>query len=141
MYYIDEEQINRRLQYIPELIDRIRLLQENFEPTNILHGLAQERLLQLSIETVTDIGSYLIDGYMLREASSYEDIIEVLEGEQVMAKAVAAHLLQLVRLRKPLLQEYIGWPSNQQHPVLLGLPQTLHDFSSGAKIFMEKERL
>lgn len=139
MYYIDEKEIQLRLEYIPKLVGDIEHLTQAFDPDNNLHFLAQERLLHLSIEVVTDIGSYLIDGFMMREASSYEDIIEVLEGEKVFSSVQGQHLLSLVRLRRPLVQEYISFERINLHSVINGLPDTLKRFAEGVESFITKE--
>lgn len=129
MYYVDKDQLERRLEFIPQLIQGIEQLQEQWNDDNMLHALAQERLLHLAIEAVTDIGSYMIDGFIMREASSYEDIIEVNYGEQVFDASVWEVLLELVKLRRPLVQQYVEWDRSSLHPMLTRLPQVLEDFS------------
>jgi len=101
--------------------------------------LAQERALHLAIEIVTDIGSYLIDGFIMRDASSYEDIIEITSGEGVFPESIVPELLELVRLRKPLVQDYYSWKSSELHPLLKKLPALLVEFKVAVEQYIEKE--
>lgn len=137
MYYVNKEQLVKRLEFIPTLIQGMEQLQQQWNLDNTLHVLAQERLLHLSIETVTDIGSYMIDGFIMRDASSYEDIIEVNYGEQVFDANVQEVLLELVKLRKPLVQQYFEWDRSTLHPMITRLPQALDDFSKQVYSYLE----
>ncbi|MCR8643829.1 DUF86 domain-containing protein [Paenibacillus sp. N1-5-1-14] len=138
MYFINVEQIESRLQFIPELVKACEEL-EQVDMNNHLNQLAQERVLHLAIETVTDIGSLLIDGFILRDASSYEDIVEILRGEQAFSSDVAVHLIELVKLRKPLVQEYTTWSRDGLHPMTAKLPTVLPDFEASVRSFIHKE--
>ena len=104
-----------------------------------LQALAQERALHLAIEIVTDIGSYLIDGFLMRDASSYEDIIEITSGEGVFPVSIVPDLLELVRLRKSLVQDYYNWKSSELHPLLTKLPAVLTSFKIAVEQYVEKE--
>lgn len=83
MYYVNVQDIRLRLGAMPELEQALKELASGWQGT-LLQGLAQERALHLAIETVTDVGSCLIDGYIMRDASSYEDIVEIIGGEEVI---------------------------------------------------------
>src|SRR3954467_12171889 len=114
MYYVNQEQIDLRIHFIEELKQACSILKEKWiscSPSDllILH-FAQERTLHLAIETVTDIGSLLIDAFMMRDASIYEDIFDILQDEAVFGEQAASVLRQLVQLRRPLVQDYAGYP-------------------------------
>lgn len=141
MYYVNEEEIREKLDFISFIRKSIHDLLANWRDRDICYDLAQERILHLAVETVTDIGSCLIDGFMMREAASYEDIIVVLKGESVFPEETGNRLLQLVRLRKPLVQQYTEWKRGEPHPLLPGLPEVLAEFRNGVQAFMERERL
>ena len=100
MYYVNREQIAQRLRSVPDVAEAFRTLASEWNGT-LLQGLAQERALHLAIEIVTDVGSCLIDGFIMRDASSYEDIVEITGGEGVFPEALKETLLALVRLRRP----------------------------------------
>lgn len=106
MYYVNEQQIGRALSVVPKLVDSARTLLARSGEWGTVEGLAYERTVHLAVEVVTDVGSLLIDAFLMRDASSYEDIIEILHGEQVFPESMYAPLLALVKLRKPLVQDY-----------------------------------
>lgn len=138
MYYVNREQLNVRLQVIPEVVAALQLLQQSWDGS-LLQGLAQERALHLAVETVTDIGSYLIDGFIMRDASSYEDIITIIAGEGVFPAELQENLLELVRLRKPLVQDYFEWTRGEHHPLAAVLPHTLTAFKSAVESYLVQE--
>lgn len=141
MYYINHEQIRLRLDVIPQLIEACRQLEQQWNTGSLLLHLAQERTLHLAIETVTDIGSLLIDAFMMRDASSYEDIIEILEGEKVFGAAEAAVLKELVQLRRPLTQDYPLLSRDGLHPLITALPSILAEFAEAVPAFISRESL
>ena len=106
MYYVNREQIERRLDVIPEILQVFTLANTN-PGEHLLARYAEERAIHLAIEVVTDVGSYLIDGFIMRDASSYEDIVEIMMDEQVVDKELGNILTKLVRLRRPLVQSYV----------------------------------
>ena len=115
MYYVNREQLSVRLTVIPEVVEALQWLQANWNGS-LIQSMAQERALHLAIEAVTDIGSYLIDGFIMRDASSYEDIMTIIAGERVFPESLQEPLLELVRLRRPLVQDYFEWDRGQLHP-------------------------
>ncbi|PLT45300.1 hypothetical protein B8V81_3731 [Paenibacillus pasadenensis] len=139
MYYVNVQDIRLRLDGIPELADALDELAASWNGST-LHGLAQERLLHLAIETVTDVGSCLIDGYIMREASSYSDIIEIIGGEEVVDAELADRLKALTALRRPLVQEFYSWPRGELHPYTPELAGWLRRFSDQVGHYLQKEQ-
>lgn len=138
MYYVNQEQIAVRLDTIPELAEALRALASDWRG-DLLQGLAQERALHLAIETVTDVGSYLIDGFLMRDASSYEDIIEITGKEGVFPAELEDMLTELVKLRKPLVQDYYAWPRSELHPFTTQLPDRLRAFKDSVERYLKQE--
>ncbi|MEK8126449.1 HepT-like ribonuclease domain-containing protein [Paenibacillus filicis] len=146
MYYVNQEQIDRRLSFIPTLLQACRELQEESEADDfgdgaLLFHLAQERTLVLAIETVTDVGSLLIDAFMMRDASSYEDIVDILTGENVFGEEVASVLVSLVQMRRFLTQDYTEISRTGLHPLIRTLPEALEQFAASVPAFINKEVL
>lgn len=140
MYYVNQEQIEQRLQFISVILKAMDELSQSWSGEDLLKSLAQERILHLTIESVTDIGSFMIDGLMMREASSYEDIIEILHGEDVFSSHIKDILLELVKLRRPLVQDYFAFERNKElHPLLLELPKLLTEFVEKVRLYLVKE--
>ncbi|SMF78061.1 Uncharacterized conserved protein YutE, UPF0331/DUF86 family [Paenibacillus uliginis N3/975] len=138
MYYVNQEQIERRLNAIPEIASGLRQAVESWDG-GLIFGLVQERALHLAIEVVTDVGSYLIDGFIMRDASSYEDIMDITHEEKVMTSEVHTVLLELVRLRKPLVQEYYDWERHTLHPLSSVLPDVLEQFAVNVRDYLKQE--
>jgi uncharacterized protein YutE (UPF0331/DUF86 family) len=138
MYFVNREQLSARLDAIPDLVSALQALRAEWDG-NLLNGLAQERALHLAIETVTDIGSFLIDGFIMRDASSYEDIVDIIAGEGVFPDELHVPLQELVRLRRPLVQDYYEWPRNQLHPLTRTIPEVLVRFKSAVEYYVAQE--
>ncbi|KOP67114.1 hypothetical protein AMS62_19080 [Bacillus sp. FJAT-18019] len=138
MYYVNQEQIERRLNAIPEIAEGLRTAAQSWDG-GLTQGLVQERALHLAIEVVTDIGSYLIDGFIMRDASSYEDIMDINHEEKVFPQEVHTVLLDLVRLRKPLVQDYYEWERHSLHPLTPVLPDVLEQFADNVREYLKNE--
>ncbi len=106
--------------------------------TPITYGLAQERLLHLAMEAVTDSGHMLIDAFMMRDAGSYEDIINILFEEKVFAAEVHAVLLELVRMKSELVKEYETRLTGL-HPILLRLADVFSAYDQTVRKFTANE--
>ncbi|WP_068619736.1 DUF86 domain-containing protein [Paenibacillus tuaregi] len=138
MYYVNREQIERRLDMLPQIIEVLNQADSDQEPDLIL-AFAEERALHLSIEVVTDVGSYLIDGFIMRDASSYEDIVDIMLDEKVVDAELAAVLTGLVRLRRPLVQEYFDWRKDGQGKPGADLPEALATFAQNVRDYLDRE--
>jgi uncharacterized protein YutE (UPF0331/DUF86 family) len=138
MYYVNVDQIHQRLQFIPLIAEVCGRLQENgrLDSTGYF---AQERALQLAIEVVTDVGSCMIDGFLMRDASSYEDIVEILRGENVLSAELARYLSDLVKLRKPLMQEYSSFPRDGLHSSMDALAGRMDQFNESITRYLQEE--
>ncbi|MBB3109833.1 uncharacterized protein YutE (UPF0331/DUF86 family) [Paenibacillus phyllosphaerae] len=138
MYYVNREQITVRLAVIPDVVSALSSLSDAWKG-ELLQGLAQERALHLAIETVTDVGSYLIDGFIMRDASSYEDIVTIIAGENVFEQDLLEPLLELVKLRKPLVQDYFAWPAQELHAMTTTIGPVLTKFKSSVEAYLLQE--
>ncbi|UHA72554.1 DUF86 domain-containing protein [Paenibacillus sp. 481] len=138
MYYVNVEQLERRLNSIDDLVQAVESIQQQWDG-GLVVSLAQERVLHLAIEIVTDIGSLLIDGFLLRDASSYEDIVEIMAQEGAVHKEIQESLLELVRLRRPLVQSYDEWKRGELHPLLVPLTTLLPAFAVSVRAFVSSE--
>ncbi|MNI02890.1 hypothetical protein D3C73_557800 [compost metagenome] len=141
MYFVNHEQIEQRLQFMSVIVKGCEQITSQWEtnPSDLMLQLAQERIIQLAIESVTDVGSLLIDGFVLRDASSYDDIIEILKMEQVFEDSISTALLKLVKLRRPLVQEYVSWDRGILHPLTKEMIHILPVFADDVRAFIRKE--
>ena len=68
---------------------------------------AAERLLQVAIQSVLDIGSHIIAERGFREADGYAEIIDILGEEGVIPKRFAARIRGMAGLRNILVHDYL----------------------------------
>ncbi|WP_025689536.1 DUF86 domain-containing protein [Paenibacillus zanthoxyli] len=139
MYYVNREQIEHILGQIPDIADGLRMAAASWDGGKIW-GLVQERCLHLSIEIVTDVGSCLIDGFIMRDAGSYEDIVTVIYEESVFRdKEMYDRLIELVSMRGSLVQEYYAWERERLHPLAAVLPELLTRFAAEVRSYLNQE--
>jgi len=144
MYYVNEEQIDARLNFLPTVIEALRQLAAGANAgaageASLLTHFAQERALHLAIEAVTDVGSFLIDGFMMRDASSYEDIVDVLRTEGVLPDETADGLKALIAMRRPLTQDYMDMKRDALRDDLERTAELLERFAPLVTAFIRKE--
>ncbi|WP_138495507.1 DUF86 domain-containing protein [Paenibacillus pinistramenti] len=137
MYYVNREQIDLRLNVLPEMIQVLDKSSQH-SSHDVLYRYAEERALHLALEVVTDVGSYLIDGFIMRDASSYEDIMDIIHDEQVIGDELYAVLKELVRLRRPLVQEYFLDAAGRQTDTAR-LTGALTEFAAQVRKYLEQE--
>jgi len=103
MYFVDREKIEQTLQYLEELVQ----LFESHSFETKLEKMALERIVQMIIESILDVGNSMIDGFIMRDPGSFEDIIDILEDETVIGKDDAIALKAVIQYRKMLVQHYL----------------------------------
>lgn len=143
MYNVNTEKINEILTYMEkELLPALSQIMGNSEKEFLadpISGFASERLFHTFIEGMTDIGNFLIDGFIMRDPGSYEDIVDIMEDEQVYSSEFAQAFKEIVRMRKELVGEYTVNRSSQlyhayqkHHPDMMEYPQLI-------RAYLEKE--
>ena len=103
MYFVDRQKIEETLQYMEKLINTFN--QQQSWPSQ-LEQLALERIAHLLIEAVLDVGNAMIDGFIMRDPGSYDDIIDILNDENVINESNAKGLKAVIQYRKALVQHY-----------------------------------
>lgn len=104
LYFIDRSKIQQTLTFID------RLLKEFNEHTfdSFYDQLALERIVQMLLESILDVGNMMIDGFIMRDAGSYADIIEILVDEKVLPSEDKEAYQKLIKLRTMLVKDYIN---------------------------------
>ncbi len=105
MYFVDREKIEEILVYLEK---QLSLLGKHTALHSDIEKLALERLSHMVIEAVLDVGNAMIDGFIMRDPGSYEDIIDILEDEKVIDHEMAISYKKVIAYRKPLVQSYTG---------------------------------
>ncbi|HIS29221.1 MAG TPA: DUF86 domain-containing protein [Candidatus Avamphibacillus intestinigallinarum] len=103
MYFVDVGEIEKRLTYMDQLIAQFK--NEPKEQTTT-YRLASERYVDVVVEVILDVGHQVIDGFLMRDAGSYEDIITILLEEDVISERNAVVYKDFIRLRKKVRKSY-----------------------------------
>ena len=103
MYFVDRDKIEEKLIYID---NQIQLFESQQAWTTAIEKAALERIVQMTIEAILDVGNSMIDGFIMRDPGSYEDIIDILEDEKVITTEMSEGFKKIVSLRKNLQQDY-----------------------------------
>jgi len=104
MYFVDREAIEDKLHY---LVGQIEL----FESKGSFDGsdydrLILERLTHTMVDAILDVGNAMIDGFIMRDPGSYEDIMDILVDEQVIDSEMEKKFKAMLPFRKVLVQDY-----------------------------------
>lgn len=103
MYFVDRKKVEATLKFVENLLKEYKELKvESFH-----EKLALERLSQLLIESIIDVGNMMIDGFIMRDPGSYEDIIDILEDEKVIPESESHSYKEVIGLRKMLVKDYL----------------------------------
>ncbi|MFB5194896.1 DUF86 domain-containing protein [Neobacillus sp. KR4-4] len=103
MYFVDQEKIEEILKFLEM---QIQLFLSQKEWSNPLEKAALERVNHMMIESVLDVGNAMIDGFIMRDPGSYDDIIDILMDEKVISSETGNSLKVLIQYRKILVQSY-----------------------------------
>jgi uncharacterized protein YutE (UPF0331/DUF86 family) len=103
MYFINRQSIIDRIEVMNAMLN---YYDSNSKPSNQTEVLAFERMSQLFIDSILDIGNAMIDGFIMRDPGSYDDIIDILMDEKVITKELGEAIKKLIPIRKHLLQDY-----------------------------------
>lgn len=104
MYFVDRETIEETLLFLDRQI-AVFTEQDKWETPIEKAGL--ERLAHTMVEAILDVGNMMIDGFIMRDPGSYEDIIDILLDETVITKEMHEGFKRLIPFRKMTVQQYI----------------------------------
>lgn len=104
VYFVDRNKITNTLQHLDELL-AIFEGKANWQE-DIVAQLALQRIGHNVMEAMMDVGNLMIDGFIMRDPGSYEDIIDILVDEKVITPEMDAPLKDVVGLRKMLVREF-----------------------------------
>ncbi|KGP91666.1 hypothetical protein N780_18735 [Pontibacillus chungwhensis BH030062] len=135
MYFVDRSKIEATLKHL----DGLMRVYETQTFEGDLGALALERLAQMSIESVIDVGNMMIDGFIMRDPGSYHDIIDILVDEKVIPKEDEDCYKTLISLRKPLVQDYVNIKPATIHETLeKSMPAIIH-YSEHVRYYLHHE--
>ncbi|GGA43938.1 hypothetical protein GCM10007416_16310 [Kroppenstedtia guangzhouensis] len=107
VYDVDTDRIESQLLYLEQCLvvtQRSRQSLEQSDDPVLLF--AASRALHIGMECMIDVGSTLIDGFIMRDPGGYLDIVDILEDERVIPTEAVSRLKELVRVRDRLVRRY-----------------------------------
>lgn len=141
MYQVNVEKIEQHLSYFEQVLTAITpvIHTEKGMQMDRLTELALERTLHIALETVADVGNYLIDGFIMRDPGSYEDIVDILEDETVIEAGMAETLRTVVNMRKKLITHYTSVNSGEVYTILQTHFSHLQQFPINVRDYLKRE--
>ncbi len=114
----DEEVINSRVEKIRSNLTYLKrygkMSRKEFS-SSVEHISTAERLLQVSIEAMLDIGNHIIATAGFEEPKEYRDIFLILGKRKVLNESLVKRTLEMVGLRNRLVHGYIEIDSRKLH--------------------------
>ncbi|MEK4713703.1 DUF86 domain-containing protein [Sporosarcina sp. FSL K6-5500] len=137
MYFVDRNQISESLNHMEVLLKLYR--NEKEWQKDIIHSLALERIANVLIESIIDVGNSMIDGFIMRDPGSYEDIIDIMEDERVITSEIAGPLKVVIELRKMIVREFTKVDVGMIIEVLNASMDELLEFPKKVRHYLENE--
>lgn len=137
MYFIDRNKINETLAYMESLLALFEGHQKWNEDK--VHALALERIAHTIVESIIDVGNSMIDGFIMRDPGSYDDIIDIMEDEKVITTQMADPLKKVLGLRKMIVREFVEVNSEEIDSVLNETKVEIKEFGQKVRHYLENE--
>jgi len=114
---IDKEVLASRISTIKSYSIQLKSLLDEVAQADFAgtpkHFLLGERLLEVIVQSMLDIGSHIISGLQLEKPSDYHDIVTILVKNKIIPAKFAPRMHSLIGLRNLLAHEYIIVDHNQ----------------------------
>ena len=136
MYFVDRNKIEQTLQFLEQ---QCTLFQQQKNWETLFEKKVLERIGHLVIECILDVGNAMIDGFIMRDPGSYDDIIEILMDERVVPEQEGEQLKQVIHLRKSLVQDYINVNHMEAAEVLTRHMDAIEQFPLRVRQYLENE--
>ncbi|CDQ21290.1 DUF86 domain-containing protein [Halobacillus karajensis] len=135
MYFVDREKIEEILSYMETIQEE--MIGRTYE--NFMDRLLLERITHLHIEAIIDVGNKMIDGFIMRDPGSYEDIIDILTDEQVLSDVDEKAYKPFIKLRKMIIQQYTEVDHSQIETVWEAHGDTIKAFPEKIRHYLDNE--
>lgn len=137
MYFVDRKRIEFIATHLEELV---AVYQNKHQWSSYTESqLILERIASSSIESVLDIGNAMIDGFIMRDPGSYDDIIDILVDEKVVPADMEKGLKEIVALRKNVVRDYFAVNAEEVTAVLDRQLGTLVEFPNHVRKYLVNE--
>ncbi|MCM3691606.1 DUF86 domain-containing protein [Neobacillus niacini] len=136
MYFVDRDKLETTLVFLEE---QISLFSSQDQWSTRIEKAALERITHLMIESVLDAGNAMIDGFIMRDPGSYDDIIDILIDEKVVSAQTGNSLKTLIQHRKVLVQLYTEINHSELHKQFSSHLKTLVLFPKNVRDYLQNE--
>ncbi|QPC47382.1 type VII toxin-antitoxin system HepT family RNase toxin [Mangrovibacillus cuniculi] len=137
MYFVDRELMEKRVSFLENECDFLHTINSFTE--NKLVERAVERSIHTIIEAILDIGNAMIDGFIMRDPGSYEDIIDIMLDERVITKDMELPLKTIIGLRKNVVNDYWNVDIEAIEHVVLTSLASGKQFATSVRTYLENE--
>ena len=86
-----------------------------------------------------DVGNVMIDGFIMRDPGSYDDIIDILVDEKVITPDMDAPLKEVVGLRKMIVRDFLDVDDEKIVNVIKKNMSALKQFSPKVEAYLTNE--
>jgi len=136
MYFVDREKIEEILVFLER---QFSLFEEIKDLHTDLEKAAMERIGHTIVEGILDVGNAMIDGFIMRDPGSYEDIVDILDDEKVVQGELTKSMKEIVSYRKVLVQQYTNINHNQMKKVFGENLPSLRQFPEKVREYLLNE--
>ena len=136
MYFVDREKLNGTLQFIEE---QTKVFREIEKVDSRLKQAALERVCHTLLDAVLTAGNAMIDGFIMRDPGSYEDIIDILTDEKVITEKMGEQLKTLLPYQKLLVHDYLSVDHQKLLEDFNENLDALIQFPDKIRIYLERE--
>ena len=137
MYFVNRKLIEEMLVLMEELLSLYKKDSQWAEETT--KSLALERIAHVLVEAIIDVGNSMIDGFIMRDPGSYEDILDIMEDERVITPEMAGPLKEVIGLRMMIVRDFLNIDAQKINTVLQDNIQQLEQFPDKVRYYLENE--
>ncbi|MDM5190606.1 DUF86 domain-containing protein [Bacillus sp. DX4.1] len=136
MYFVDRKKIEQMLTCLEQVVDTF---QEKQQYKTSFEYYALERMSHLIIDCILDVGNAMIDGFIMRDPGSYEDIIDILMDEKVIRNEEGEGIKKVILLRKMLMQDYVEMNHEELYRTIQKQIAIVQNYPANIRRYLEQE--
>ncbi len=137
MYFVNRKLIEEMLVMMEELLSLYK--EGNQWTEEATKSLALERIAHVLVEAIIDVGNSMIDGFIMRDPGSYEDILDIMEDERVITPEMAGPLKEVIGLRMMIVRDFLNIDVKKINKVLQENIHELEQFPDKVRYYLENE--
>lgn len=136
MYFVDRAKIEETLVFLDKNIDifmQLNDLDHTYQKATL------ERVAHMMLDSVLDVGNMMIDGFIMRDPGSFDDIIDILLDEKVITEEMAESFMKVIPYRKSLVQYYTNIDHKKVYTTFKENLTAFSQYPDKVRTYLEKE--